>query len=65
MTANMYHISNGILYFNNGETIRIGRFTDASSYVCKSLGLRGFEFQLYFEIFVTNDFLVYSGGQLL
>jgi len=25
----------------------MGRFPDASSYVCKSLGLRGFEFQLY------------------
>jgi len=24
----------------------MGRFPDASSYVCKSLGLRGFEFQL-------------------
>jgi len=65
MTAYTYRVSNGILYFNNGETIRIGRFPDASSYVCKSLGLRGFEFQLYFEIFVTNNLLVYSGGQLL
>jgi len=28
----------------------MSRFPDASSYFCKSLGLRGFEFQLYLVI---------------
>ena len=46
VTAYTYHFSYDILYFNNGENFRMGRYPDASSYVCKSLGLRGFEFQL-------------------
>jgi len=43
----MYRVSYRILYFNNGENFWMGRFSDALSYVCKSLGLRIFEFQLY------------------
>ena len=44
-----YRVSYRILYFNNGLNFRMGRFPDASSYVCKSLGLQGFEFQLYYN----------------
>jgi len=47
-------VSYGILYFNNGENFWMGRFPDASSYVCKSMGLRGFEFQLYIKLNVQR-----------
>ena len=34
----------------------MARFPDALSYVCKSLGLRGFEFQLYYLLKIFHHY---------
>ena len=48
VTAYTYHFSYGILYFN-GENFRMGRYPDASSYVCKSLGFEVSSFNCNLE----------------